>query len=43
MNSGEKIVNLTREYVSQMDNTTVEKLYNLYKIDFQMFDYNLKI
>ena len=43
MNSGEKIANLTREYVSQIDNTTVEKLYNLYKIDFEMFDYNLHV
>ena len=37
--TGRKIRNLTREYFSQLDKGTIEKLYNLYKVDFEMFNY----
>ena len=37
--TGNKIQNITRKYFSQLDNGTIEKLYNLYKVDFQMFNY----
>lgn len=37
--TGNKIQNLTQKYFSQLDNGTIEKLYNLYKVDFEMFNY----
>lgn len=37
---GDKIGTKTDEYFSQLDVETFEKIYNLYKVDFEMFNYS---
>ena len=36
---GSRAANLTSQYFSQLDKVTVNMLYQLYKVDFEMFGY----
>ena len=38
--SGGSTANLSRKYFSEIDISTAKKLYELYKVDFEMFGYN---
>ena len=38
--SGGSTANLSRKYFSEIDISTAKKLYELYKVDFEMFSYN---
>ena len=39
--SGNSSNELTRSFFSQLDNDTVSDLYNMYKVDFDMFGYTI--
>jgi hypothetical protein len=39
--SGGNTSNLTRQYFGQVDKNLVEKLYEVYKVDFEMFGYSM--
>ena len=39
MSSGGSTKELARKYISEMDIDTVKRLYQLYKVDFEMFGY----
>ena len=38
--SGGNTRDLTKQYFSELDQGTVMELYNIYKVDFEMFSYN---
>ena len=38
---GDNILDKTNEYFASLNNQTVTSLYNLYKIDFEMFNYQM--
>ena len=40
--AGGSTAKVSKEYFSMLDNTTVERLYNIYKIDFEMFGYSFQ-
>ena len=40
MSSGGSTRDLAKKYFSELDKTMVRKLYEFYKVDFEMFDYN---
>ena len=39
MSSGGSTYDLTKKYFSELDSVTATKLYNIYKVDFEMFSY----
>ena len=39
VSSGGSTYDLTKKYFSELDSVTVTKLYNIYKVDFEMFSY----
>lgn len=40
VSSGGSTKRLTQEYFSLLDQKSIKKLYDLYKVDFELFDYN---
>ena len=38
---GDNILDKTNEYFTSLNNQTITSLYNLYKIDFEMFNYQM--
>ena len=38
---GDNILDKTNEYFASLNNQTITNLYNLYKIDFEMFNYQM--
>ena len=40
---GESTKNLTMEYFGQLDSETINQLYELYRVDFEMFGYDFNI
>ena len=38
---GDNILDKTNEYFASLNNQTITSLYNLYKIDFEMFNYQM--
>ena len=40
VSSGGSTKDLAKKYFSELDKTMVRKLYEFYKVDFEMFDYN---
>ena len=40
---GDRILEKTHKYFSELDNKTIAKLYHLYKVDFAMFNYNYNV
>ena len=42
VSSGESTEEMTKILFTKLPNELIEKLYDLYKLDFQMFDYEYK-
>ena len=40
---GNRIKEKTTKYFSELDNQTIQNLLNLYKVDFEMFNYSFEI